>query len=59
MAEKPKKRPNPTAQVGNYAAPVDTAGMDSEMKKLMGVDKPRGKRKSLWQMLKDAGKQGN
>jgi hypothetical protein len=26
-----------TGKVGNYRAPVDTAGMDPEMKKTMGV----------------------
>lgn len=36
-------RKMPTARVGNYAAPVDTAGMDEEMQKTMNigsVDKP-------------------
>ncbi len=36
-----RKRENPVAQFGNYAAEVDTAGMDPEMKVLGGVAKKR------------------
>lgn len=33
------KRGNPIARVGNYAAPIDTAGIDESMKNLMlGTD---------------------
>lgn len=36
-APKPAAKPKaPIGKVGNYAAPVDTAGMDPEMKKTMG-----------------------
>ena len=41
--DRKKKRGNPVAQAGNYAAEVDTAGMDPEMKRTMGVAKPRKK----------------
>jgi hypothetical protein len=36
---------NPIARAGNYTAPVDTAGMDPEMKKTLEVDRPRGGKK--------------
>jgi hypothetical protein len=32
-----KKLPYPSGKVGGYRAPVDTAGMDLEMKKTLGV----------------------
>jgi hypothetical protein len=38
-----KKSEYPRAKVGNYQAPVDTAGMDPEMKKTMGIGKKKGK----------------
>lgn len=34
----------PTAKAGNYAAPVDTAGMDDSMKRTLGVAKPKENR---------------
>lgn len=49
MPEKP--RHNPIAQAGNYAAEVDTAGMDPSMKPTLGVDKPR-KKKSLMDLIR-------
>jgi hypothetical protein len=55
--DKRKKRSNPAmGQAGNYAAPVDTAGMDPEMKKSLGVNKPR-KKQGFFEMLRNAGKQ--
>ena len=39
----------PSAKVGNYRAPVDTAGMDAEMKRTMGFGRgssPGGRKKS-------------
>ena len=41
------KLPYPAAKVGNYRAPVDTAGMDESMKQTMGFGKKaaRGKKK--------------
>jgi len=30
-------RKNPVAKVGNYVAPVDTAGMDPEMISVLGI----------------------
>ena len=42
----PKKKPEfPSAKVGNYRAPVDTAGMDREMKETMGFGKAKKKGK--------------
>jgi hypothetical protein len=45
VADLPKParpRKNPVAQAGNYSAEVDTAGMDPEMKEMLGVGvKPR------------------
>ena len=41
-----KHLPYPSAKAGNYRAPVDTAGMDPEMKKTLGIGqkgKKRGK----------------
>jgi hypothetical protein len=43
----PRKRGNPTAKVGNYAAPVDTAGLSDEEKDTLtgsqsGYVKPQG-----------------
>lgn len=35
----PKKPVPPSAKVGNYRAPVDTVGMDPEMKRTMGFGK--------------------
>ncbi len=34
-----------SAKVGNYRAPVDTSGMDAEMKATMGFGKKSKKRK--------------
>ncbi len=34
-------RKAPTARAGNYRAPVDTTGMDPEMKATLGVAKPK------------------
>ena len=44
-APKPSAKPKaPMGKVGNYRAPVDTAGMDPEMKKTMGFgQKKKGK----------------
>ena len=36
-----KKAPDPSGKVGNYRAPVDTVGMDEEMKKTMGFGKKK------------------
>lgn len=36
-----KPRSKPTARAGNYAAPVDTAGMDEAMKQTLGVSRKR------------------
>jgi hypothetical protein len=33
----------PSAKVGNYRAPVDTVGMDAEMKETMGFGKKKKK----------------
>ena len=47
--KKPAAKPKaPSARVGNYRAPVDTVGMDPEMKRTMGFGgkvkpKKRGK----------------
>ena len=40
-----KRVPVVSGRVGNYRAPVDTAGMDPEMKRTMGIGaaKPAGK----------------
>jgi hypothetical protein len=35
----PKKKDDEIGQAGNYAAPVDTAGMDEEMKSTLGLGK--------------------
>lgn len=47
MAAKKKPQAKPvSARVGNYRAPVDTSGMDPEMKRTMGigvVKKPKKK----------------
>ena len=41
----PKKKPAfPSAKVGNYRAPVDTVGMDEEMKKTMGFGAKKKKK---------------
>ena len=40
-AARPAKPAFPSAKVGNYRAPVDTAGMDPEMKKVMGIGRKR------------------
>ena len=38
--KKPAAKPKaPSAKVGNYRAPVDTVGMDPEMKRTMGFGK--------------------
>jgi hypothetical protein len=42
-----RKRPNPTAKVGNYSAPVDTTGLSDEEKDTLtgsqsGYVKPQG-----------------
>lgn len=45
MAAAKKKKEDekpPTAQAGNYAAPVDTVGMDEEMKASLGLG-PKGR----------------
>ncbi len=44
---RPAKGDTASAKVGNYRAPVDTAGMDAEMKATMGIRraKPGKKRK--------------
>ena len=34
-------RKMPTARAGNYAAPVDTSGMDPEMKETLGVGRKK------------------
>lgn len=39
-----KKKAEPSGKVGNYRAPVDTAGMDPKMKDLMGFGKKKGKK---------------
>jgi len=39
----PKAGKAPIGKVGNYAAPVDTAGMDPEMKRTMGFGKKKKK----------------
>ena len=48
--KKPKAAPKmPSAKVGNYRAPVDTVGMDAEMKRTMGFGRgssPGGRKKS-------------
>jgi len=44
VAPAPKKKPEPSGKVGNYRAPVDTAGMDPKMKELMGFGKKKGKK---------------
>jgi len=44
-APAPKSKPAPklpSAKVGNYRAPVDTAGMDPDMKRTMGFGKRKG-----------------
>lgn len=33
--------PYPSAKAGNYRAPVDTVGMDPEMKETLGVGKKK------------------
>lgn len=38
-----KHLPYPSGKAGNYRAPVDTAGMDPEMKRTLGVG--RGKKR--------------
>lgn len=38
-------RKMPTARVGGYAAPVDTAGMDPEMKESMKLTQKKGPKK--------------
>jgi len=38
-----KHLPYPSAKAGNYRAPVDTAGMDPEMKRTLGIG--RGKKR--------------
>ena len=50
------KRQNPvkaqTARVGNYTAPVDTAGLDPEMKATMGIGvKPAKKPDALHKLM--------
>jgi hypothetical protein len=37
----PKKKAPPSGKAGNYRAPVDTAGMDREMKETLGFGKKR------------------
>ena len=50
-------RKYPTARVGNYAAPVDTAGMDPDMKITMGAEpdsaivKPKKTGIDWWKLL--------
>ena len=40
VTTKIKTLPYPSGKVGGYRAPVDTVGMDAEMKKTLGVIKP-------------------
>ena len=46
------KRKYPTARAGNYAAPIDTAGMDPAMKATLGVGVSRPKKPSWMENLK-------
>ena len=39
------KRKQPVARAGNYTAPIDTTGMDEDMKVTLGIKKKRGKKK--------------
>lgn len=49
-AIRPAKPKEPVARVGNYAAKVDAAGMDSTMKRTMGIG---AKKLSLRALLKN------
>lgn len=45
-------RKMPTASAGNYRAPVDTAGMDPEMKETLGLGKKKPAAPSLGDRLR-------
>lgn len=45
MARDQVPRRKPVGQAGNYAAPVDTVGMDESMKQVLGVAKNQRRRK--------------
>lgn len=49
--KKPVESKPVTGKVGNYRAPVDTAGMDPKMKEMFGFGPPKAK-KTLMERIK-------